>query len=345
MRLERRLLLYTCARMPTSLFTVALAVLLVAGDPCSLLGPGVKLTPADRRNLDRGETVARTIPSGDGQVAIFAVSPIGAEAETLIARARTIEDLKRSSFVTGIKRFSDPPRLEDLDALVLSPRDVQAAAACKPGDCSFKLTATEIAILRAASAPGPDRDDRIQHAFRQVVFSRVETYLAGGLRQVAPIVNRGDPWCLDRAFNDLLTSSALTATAPCAAEWLRAASASVESFLYWSQESYGAGKPVVVVTHVALIPPIAPADPAIVIGKQIMATRYMTGGLALTAISTDPGSGRRYLVYVNRTGVDLLGGFFGPIKRSILESRLKGDVPEIIAKLRTRLERRDAPAR
>ena len=75
------------------------------------------------------------------------------------------------------------------------------------------------------------------------------------------------------------------------------------------------------------------------LGKQVFATRYMTGGLSLTAITTDTATGANYLVYLNRTGVDLLGGLFGSLKRSVLESRLKSEVPNIIQNLRVRLER------
>lgn len=65
----------------------------------------------------------------------------------------------------------------------------------------------------------------------------------------------------------------------------------------------------------------------------------MTGGVSLTALTTDIATGANYLVYLNRTGVDLLGGFLGPLKRSLLESRLKSELPDTIRKLRVRLER------
>jgi hypothetical protein len=326
--------------------TGILAALLLSADPFSLLTPAIRLTPADRRALDEGKSVARTLDGPNDQVGIFAISPVAAPGSTLIERARAIEDLKRSSFVSSIGRFSDPPRLEDLDALQLSPRDVDVAAACKPGRCSFKFTDDEIALLHtAAAAEQGDRAARYQRGFRRVVLGRVTSYLAGGLSALPPVVNRGRPICLDRIFNEVLAASPPLASAPCAAEWLRdgtAAVEGVESFVYWSQETYGAGKPVVVVTHVGLVAPRQPGQPAVVIGKQIFASRYMTGGLALTAVVTDAANGRNYLIYVNRSGVDLLGGVFGPIKRAVLESRLKREVPEIVGKLRTRLERSDA---
>jgi hypothetical protein len=45
-----------------------------------------------------------------------------------------------------------------------------------------------------------------------------------------------------------------------------------------------------------------------------------------------------YLVYVNRSQLDLLGGIFGFLKRSVLEGRIRRDTPKILRGLRDRLE-------
>lgn len=325
----------------------ALSALLFAGDPFLFLAPQVRLSPVERRSLAAGAIVARTLESGPGQVAVFSVTRAEVSPQTLIDSARRIEDLKRSALVTGIQRFSNPPRVEDLDALQLTPRDLAALAACRPGACSFKLTADEIDLLRDEGGEHPSTDALLT-AFRRVVLARVNAYLAGGLGALPPTANRPPAVCLDQVFRELATASPLLPHARCAAEWLREFpdhGNHVESFLYWSYETYGTGKPVVVVTHVGLIPPAAPGDPAIVLGKQVMATRYMTGGLSLLAVTTDQATGTNYLVYLNRTGVDLLGGFFGPLKRAALESRLKRELPEIIQKLRTRLEQTPSTTR
>ena len=325
--------------LPIGVFTG----LLLAADPFALLAPAITLSPADRGTLDRGAIVTRTLPGDDSQVGVFAMSRINVPPETLIAHTRSIEELKRSSFVTAIQRFSNPPTLDDLDELVLTPRDVETAARCTLGNCSFKLSAPEIELLRSLSTPGtPDRAAAIQRAFRQVVLARVKTYLAGGLSAVPTIANRPPPFSLDRVFKAIFSATPPLSGAPLATAWLRDYpndTTPVESFLYWSQENYGAGKPVVTVTHVGLIAPGSPGAPAIALAKQIFATRYMTGGLAVTAITTDTVTGANYLVYLNRTGVDLLGGMFGPVKRSVLESRLTSELPDIIQKLRVRLER------
>jgi hypothetical protein len=319
----------------------ALSALLAAGDAFSFLAPQVVLTAVDRRQLAEGKIVARTLEARDGQVASFAISRVEVPPDALLTAARSIEDLSRSPFVTGIQRFSNPPQLSDLDALRLAPRDVAAAASCQPGNCSFKLTAGEIALLRNGIG-GNGSDEAVQQAFRQVVLARVNAYLATGLPGLGPPANRSAVACFDEVFNRLAAASPALPHAPWASRWLRdfpCTAVPMESFLYWSYETYGAGKPVVVVTHIGIIPPAAPGEPAIVVGKQVMATRYMTGGLSLMAITTDEASGAHYLVYINRIGVDLLGGLFGSIKRAALESRLRRELPDMLLKLRTRLER------
>jgi hypothetical protein len=299
--------------MAASFLAAAVAAALLV-EPFSLLAPAA-LSGTERRAVERGEVVSRTIGGLSGQVGVYAVSRINAAPESLVVRARAIEDLKQSAFVSGIKRFSNPPRLDDLDELVLPPKELQSAVACKPGSCSFKLSTAEMEQLRvAASIRDSFRDDRVQMEFRRIVLARATAYASASPGDLAPLVGV-EP---------------------------RAGS---ESFLYWSLEKYGAGKPVVVVTHVNILPPSSSSETALVIGKQVFASHYMTGALAVTAVTNDAANGGRFLIYWNTTSLDLLGGVFGPIRRVVLESRLRRDVPGIMKKLRTRLETSERSSR
>lgn len=317
-----------------------LSAAMAAANPLGVVAPCVSLSSRELRALGRGEVVGRTLPSNDHQVAMLAVTRVAATPATLVESTRKIAELKKSSFVTGIRRFSDPPRQSDLDDLVLAPRDVEALRQCQPGRCSFKLSLPEIqAIVNARALAAPDAD-AVQRAFRRVLFDRVNAYLVGGLEAIPAIANRSNPHALAEIMAELRDESHCAMQIPRLAEWLRRVPGrgnGVESFLYWSQESYGAGKPVTIVTHVAILHDSP--DRAIVVGKQIFSSRYMDGAISLTAITTDTANGTRYLIYLNRSSVDLLGGFLGGVKRSILESRLRGEVPEIIQRLRGRLER------
>ena len=70
---------------------------------------------------------------------------------------------------------------------------------------------------------------------------------------------------------------------------------------------------------------------------EILATHYRNASIGLTAVVEDV-AGQGYLVYVNRSQLDILGGFFGPLKRAIVESRVKSESVMVLGELRRRLE-------
>jgi hypothetical protein len=52
-----------------------------------------------------------------GELTIFVVTKIDAKGEALATWTRAIAKLKRSPVVLAIRRFSNPPTLEDLNGL------------------------------------------------------------------------------------------------------------------------------------------------------------------------------------------------------------------------------------
>ena len=328
--------------MTRRLCVAAMLCLTAAGtlDPLAIVAPTVTVSSAERARLDRGELVSRVLPARDGQVAIFAATGIGVDPATLIAAASDIGDLKKSRLVTAMQRFSDPPQLSDLDGLTLDQHDLDVLAACEVARCSFKLAAIEIeAITRARY--GDVGGQRITAALRGVMLQRARAYLAAGLAALPPIANRSRPWYLHDVLAAAQAQSPQLMRDGPLAVWIRdgrAGGEALDSFLYWSKEHFGSGKPVILITHVALYRPAAGS--AVVIGKQLFGSRYTNGALSMTAITT-AATGERYLVYLNRSTVDLLGGLFGGLTRSMLESRLAEGVPELIGRLRDRLERID----
>ena len=315
---------------------LAVVAAVAVANPLAVITPCITLSADDARALGRGEVVSRMLPERDHQVGLFAVTRVTAAPAVLVDATRNIADMKKSTFVTAIRRFSSPPRLSDLDTLVLADRDVAALADCSVGACAFKLTAPEIQLLARLRREGGGTADALLRAFRRVLFERVTTYLRGGLGAVPPIANRQNAGALAATMAELEAHSQCIAQ-PGLSEWVRnGAGSDVENFLYWSQELYRSGRPVILVTHVAIV---EQGGHATVVGKQIFASRYMDGAIAMTAITTDEASGVRYLVYMNRSSVDLLGGLLGGLRRAVIESRLKGQVPDIIQRLRGRLER------
>jgi hypothetical protein len=315
-----------------------------ASDPFEFLAPWVIVSPEDRARLDRDQVLTRTLPGTDGQLAVFVATRLNAQPDALVAWTRAIAELKRSTFVQAVGRFSDPPSPSDLERLTLDERDLDAIRRCRAGACGMKLSAGEIESLTAVVAgAGPGWQDAVQREFRRLLTERVIQYRAGGLASLSPLADRKNPRRAEDAFSAIVERSPYLRKLPRVVAWLKEyphADSGVESFFYWSKEHLGQCKPVISVTHVCIVRPQSGHGlPAILVaGKQIFATHYFEGGLGLTMVLRDSTNGTQYLAYVNRSQVDMLRGFFGGFVRVVLEDRVERQAPLIVRGLRERLE-------
>jgi hypothetical protein len=315
-----------------------------AGDPFASFRPWLDITADDRAHADRGETVARILPGRGQEVAVLGLSRIDVEPEAFVARIENIEALRTNPPRTPLtKEMSQPPVPGDLAALRLDPEEVTALRTCHPGDCRLKLTEPEMARLRkVAVANAAGSDAPVHQAFRDLMFERITRYRSGGLAALPAYVDKSEGVKTTDVLNRLIERSPyLTVRQPRLAEFIRqfprASLPEGEGFLYWALDRVEE-RPIVSATHVAIVreSPASGLPLVTVAGTQLFATHYYYASLGLTYLVG--AQERRYLVYVNRTELDVLGGFFGSLKRAILESRLKRDVTRLITGLRGRLE-------
>jgi hypothetical protein len=245
----------------------------------------------------------------------------------------------------AIGRFSTPPRLDDLAALALDGTELADLRKCRPGDCDIKLSAFEMGRISAAAArSGEDWESAVQRAFREVVLGRARDYLASGLGAAAPYVDGKRPVSPANEYSEVAARIGLeplygSKALAYFAAYPRPDSDDVESFLYWSKETLGGGKPIVSITHVAIFAdPAAPTAYATVAARQVFASHYLTASLSFTivagGIDTDP----QYLVYARRSRTDVFEGTFGWLIRSIVERRIRADGPDLLDGLRKKLE-------
>jgi hypothetical protein len=301
-------------------------------DPFAWLRPAVIVDPAARTRLADGELVVRVLPATDGELAVFAAARLNAGSDRLAEWVGAIAQLKKSPYVLQVRRFSDPPVFEDLQDLTLDDADLADLRTCRAGDCAVKLTASDMALLRRTADSGGVRwKEAVQQQFRRIVWDRLRAYQADGFGALSPYADRRKSTDPQAAFGALAQRSPyLTADALL---W-----ADRQSFFYWSKEQYGAGKPVIGITHVEVVRPCGTGPLRLMaVSREIFATHYRNASLGVTAVSEDA-SGIRYLVYVNRSQVDVLGGIFGGWKRSIVEGRLKSESADVFSEVRRRLE-------
>lgn len=304
----------------------------------------LSLTAGDYMRLDAGGALVELLPGDAKEVAVRAATRIDAHPDRLIEWTRRIEDLNKGRYVAAIGRFSQPPRIEDLDGLALDDQDLTDLRRCRPGKCDVKLSDAEIAQVRETlAAAGAQWKPAVQQTFRGIVLARAERYLAEGHDVSASYHDAKKLVLLDREFAALASEIALThprlfPLANYLAVYPRGELPDVESFLYWSKESLGA-KPIVSVTHVAMIASENPRmREALVAKKQVYASHYILGSLSFTAISASPDGAQQYLVYLNRSRSDVFDGLFGGLIRRTIARRLRAEAPQALRQLRQRLE-------
>jgi hypothetical protein len=307
-------------------------------DPFAWLQPVVTIDAEARHRLDRGEVIVGVLPAVDAEIAVFAASRLDADGEVLAAWAESIAQLKKSRYALVVRRFSDPPSIDDVQNLTLDDTDLETLRRCTAGSCDMKMAADDIASLRrGAEAGGALWKDSVQQQFRRVVLNRLRAYQADGFEGLPLYADRRKPIDPKAAFTSILGRSPYLSSDAFA-------DADIESFFYWSKDQYGTGKPVISVTHVDIVRPRTPSALRVaIVSREVLATHYRNASLGLTAVSED-GEGQRYLVYVNRTQLDVLGGRFGGWKRAIVEGRLKSKSADVFREVRRRLESGPPPS-
>jgi hypothetical protein len=304
----------------------------------------LSLTAGDYTRLDAGDALIELLPAESKEVAVRAATRIDAHPQRLVQWTRRIEELSKGRYVSAIGRFSDPPRLGDLDALWLDDEDLTDVRRCRPGKCAVKLSDAEIARMREAiAAAGVEWKTAVQQTFRTILLGRAERYLAEGHTAAGSYHDVRKPVLLDSEFAAVASEVALAhprlfPLTNFLSLYPQGDMPDVESFLYWSKESLGA-KPIVSITHVAMIENRDKRiREAIVAKKQVYASHYILASLSFTAISASPNGTHRYLVYLNRSRSDVFDGIFGGFIRRTIARRLRAEAPQALQVLRERLE-------
>lgn len=305
-------------------------------------------SPAKRSAIEAGRAVVELTADSNADVALIGAVRTIADDARLVAWFREVERLQQGKYIPVVRRFSNPPRLEDLSELELDEGDLEDLRDCRPGHCDLKLAGYEMARIRAAiDAAGDDWQPAAQQAFRQVVLARALAHIRGGFANALPYEDHKVRALPGSEFDYLLAGCRLPGfrMKPVAAH-LRAyprADDGVETFLFWSRDMLGDLKPVVSITHVSIVASARPDEPTIIASAQVYASHYLTASLSVVAVTREAGDGR-YLVYARRSRGDLFTGPFGGWIRRIVQKRVRAEGPGVLDGLRRKIEAGPPPA-
>jgi hypothetical protein len=328
--------------------TIALLTLLVvpggaALDPArAFLTAAFHLSPADIERLDGGHVFSRTLEvKNSREVATLGIVRIKTSSATYVERLADITSFKRTPGVLQIGTFASPAQPGDLASLSVEEGDLKRLRECRVGDCEVRLGAESIErIRREIDWRSPDASRNASSLVRQLLADYVRRYRQSGTEAGMEYANREPRINVGREFAALMDADTITSDyAPRLRRYLleypRAAPDKVTDFVYWSKELVR-GRPVISITHVATAAAIDDSPVAYAIGsKQIYAMHYYDASLGLTLLVPDRTvqSPATYVVYLNRSRIDLFDGMFGGVARRLVAGRARTLVAEQLQRL------------
>ena len=327
---------------------VLLTLLAVPGaatvDPArAFLTNAFHLSTADIERLDTGQVVSRTLEvKNRREVATLGIIRIRTSASTYVERLADITTFKRMPDVLQIGTF----------------RDLSAVARRRGAEHRRRRSEAAPRVprrrLRRASRRGRHRAhparDRLARA-RRIAARRATwcgrllvDYVAGYRRRGSPrrwnmrIARRGSMSGASSRRSSTRTRSPRPTRRACVGICSSIRNASTDKltdFVYWSKELVR-GRPVISITHVATATAIDDSPVAYAIGsKQIYAMHYYDASLGVTLLVPDrtAASPATYVVYLNRSRIDIFDGLFGGVARRIVAGRARTLVAEQLQRL------------
>jgi hypothetical protein len=181
---------------------------------------------------------------------------------------------------------------------------------------------------------------------RDAIVKYIAAYMKTGDEALVTYNDREQPVSLRQQWREILAASPYFQqySAPLReylTQYPRQTLSGAKDVVYWVQEDYTGLKPVLSLVHGVIYQDPARPDRTVVVQKQLYASHYYDGSLAVAVVfGGSPGTAPvTYLVYANRSRGDLLKGGFGGLRRTAARSQAKSAAEQTLGTIKTVLER------
>jgi hypothetical protein len=304
-------------------------------------------TAAELASLMAGQVIARVESTGDaGEILTVGAVNVRSTREQTAAYYGQMISYVDGKVTLAFGRFTNPPTLENVSALALDNDEIEAIRTCKPRDCDVKISGEGLQkIRRDIDWKAPDAAARVQAAARRAIVDYVAAYMQRGDDALLTYADTSTPVSLKQEWRGILANSRyFQSYAPALREYLlnfpKSPLPGGRDVFYWIKEDYGL-KPTISVVHSVIYQ--APQQPGLVTiaQKQIYASHYYDGSLALANLydTGDQGRPATLVVYANRSRGDALKGGFGGLKRKIARDQARTAAVDTLGTIQTQLEK------
>src|SRR5260370_4513930 len=132
--------------------------------------------------IQNGKAVTKVLSTKTpSEVAVFGAIYINAAPEEYLKAAQNVDALRKSPNYLGVRRFSPPPKLSDLEGFVLDEDDIKDLKNCKPGHCELQLPAESIEEFKAhVNWSAPDVPAQVNSLAQKMALEELVRYQKDG---------------------------------------------------------------------------------------------------------------------------------------------------------------------
>jgi hypothetical protein len=287
----------------------------------------LSLNQKDISRVLQRDIVSKKLDTSDKRdIAVLGVMLLDVPAETTVEAVRDIKTFKEGKEILFLGKFDsfDP---DEIKTLTLENEEAEDLGKCRIHDCDAKMPGAWIEKLSKEKDP----EKRIE-LLKVLLADYARDYALRGNKAVLNYEGTKRAVPAQKEFESILESSSYLKTmAPDFYQYLREypgkQPAGTDNFIYWSLEEFGF-KPVINLTHVSIFRwSYSGLNGYLIASRQIFADHYYDASLGLTIlIDRPPQNGKSagsYLVYINRSRIDMLGGFPSSLRRAITLPRIR----------------------
>jgi len=255
--------------------------------------------------------------------------------------------LRKLPSYLAIQKFSDPPKLSDLDGFTLEAEDVKQLKNCEPGKCEVQLpTEAMDAFHQSVDWSAPDVANQVNGMAQKMALEALHSYTQGGNTALGTYRDKKHPAVVAETFQSLLSrSQALPVYLPALDRYLldypKAESENIESQFYWEKVNFGL-KPTLRVVQAIVYRGTRSTDPAYAIAvKQLYASHYFETALDLTVCVRDqehPEHPGVYLITLKGSQQAGLTGLKGGIVRKVAVDKTRSSLERALGAIKRQLE-------
>ncbi len=307
----------------------------------------IHLTPGQIADIRDGHAVTKILPSRTAkEIFVFGAVYIHATPESYVRFATDFDRLRQLPEFLAIGKFSDPPKLSDLDGFAFDTQDIDALRDCKPGHCDVQLPAQAMEdFQRSIHWDAPNVENQVNQLLRHRALDHLLAYQNLGDAALGTYSDKRKPTRVSNQFAYILSYvRILPASLPDFYRYLldypKGKSPQFSNIFYWANVKFGL-KPTLREVHMIIMRGQSATQPAYAIAeKQLYSSHYFETALDLTFCIRGGKDGGFYLIKEMGSEQAGLTGLKGWLVRKVAVDRTASSLQKSLNSIRNLLEQK-----